>query len=113
MNYDNPLSSNINDSPNFNPTENNNSVEIQVSSQNSEHNLLNNDINEQAFKNTSTEKPNIKQYLKYKVADSNDIVDAQIISRADKASGKNKNWYNVKNLTKNSLSSVNWDKVSS
>ena len=30
------------------------------------------------------EKSNIKQYVKYKVADSNDIVDAQIISRPGK-----------------------------
>ena len=34
MNYDNPLSSNVNESPNFNLTENANSVENQVSSQN-------------------------------------------------------------------------------
>ena len=60
-----------------------------------------------AFNYTGTEKPNIKQYVKYKVDDSNDIVDAQIIKRAGKASGKNKN------LTNNTLSSVNWDKVSS
>ena len=33
------------------------------------------------------EKSNIKQYVKYKVADSNDIVDAQIISRPGK-------WFN-------------------
>ena len=46
-----------------------NSVENQVSNQNTEHNLQNNDINEQAFKYASTEKPNIKQYGKYKEDD--------------------------------------------
>ena len=113
MNYDNPLSSNINESPNFNPTENANSVENQVSSQNAEHNLQNNDIKEQALKYNSTQQPNIKYYVKYKVADSNDIVDAQIIGSAGKASGKNKNWYNTKNLAKNTLSLISWDKISS
>ena len=54
MNYDNPLPSNVNESTNFNPTENANSVENQVSSQNTEHNLLNNNTNEQDFKYTST-----------------------------------------------------------
>ena len=88
MNHHSPLSSNVNESPNFNLTENAKTVENQVSSQNTEHNLQNNDINEQAFKYTSTEKPNIKQYIKYKVNDSNDIIDAQIISRARKASRK-------------------------
>ena len=54
MNYGDLLSPNINESPNFNPTENNNSVKVQVSSQNTEHNLLNNNTNEQDFKYTST-----------------------------------------------------------
>ena len=111
MNYDNSLSSNFNESPNFNPTENANFVENLASSQNTEHNLENNHINEQALKYSSTETPNIKQYVKYKVAGSNDIVDVKIISRAGKASGKNKNWCNIKNLTNNTLSSVNWYKV--
>ena len=88
MNYDNPLSSNANESPNFNPKENANSVENQVSSQNTEHILQNNDTNEQALKHTSAEKPNFKQYVKYKITDSNDIINAQIISRPGKASGK-------------------------
>ena len=61
MNYDISLSSNVNKSLNFNLTENANPVENQLSSQNIEHNLQNNDINEQALKYTSTEKPNIKQ----------------------------------------------------
>ena len=55
MNYDNPLSSNGNESPDLNPTENANSVVNQISNQNTEHNLQNNDINE---------KTNIKQYVK-------------------------------------------------
>ena len=50
------------------------------------------------MKYTITEKPNIKQHLKYKVDDPNDIVDAQIIDRAGKTSGKNKNWYNIKSF---------------
>ena len=54
MNYGDLVSSNNNGSPNFNPTENKNSVEVQVSSQNTEHNLLNNNTNEQDFKYTST-----------------------------------------------------------
>ena len=100
MNYDTPLSSTINESPDFNSTENANSVENQVSSQNTEHNLQNNDINEQGLKYIGTKKPNIKQYVKHKVANSNDIVDAKIISRAGKASGKNKSWYKIKKLDK-------------
>ena len=58
MHCDNPLSSNVNESPNFNLTENANSVENQVSIQNAKHNFPNNDLNEQAFKYTSTEKSN-------------------------------------------------------
>ena len=96
MNYDNPLSSNVNESPNFNPAENDHSMQSQVTSQNTEHNLQNNAINDQALKYTSTEKPNVQQYVKHvKYANSDDIGDAQLISRAGKASGKNKNWYNI------------------
>ena len=87
MNYDSHLSSNVNENTNFNPTDNVNSVENHVSSQNREHNFQNNDITEQALKYTSREKPNIKQYVKYKDADSNDIVDAQM-STGGKASRK-------------------------
>ena len=46
MNYDSHLSSNVNENTNFNPTEKVNFVENQVSSQNTELNLQNNDINE-------------------------------------------------------------------
>ena len=67
-----------------------NSVENQVSSQNTGHNLQNSDINEQALKYTSKEKPNIKQCVKYKETDSNDIVDVHI-STGGKASTKNNN----------------------
>ena len=88
-------------------------MESQVTSQNTEHNLQNNATNNQALKYTSTEKPNIQQYVKYvKCAKPDDIGDAHI-SRAGKASGKNRNWYNIKNLINNTLSSVNWDMVSS
>ena len=43
-----------------------------------------------SIKYTSTEKHNNKQYVKYKVGDSKDIVDVLIISRASKASKKTK-----------------------
>ena len=43
-----------------------------------------------SIKYTSTEKHNIKQYVKYKVGDSKDIVDVLIISRASKALKKKK-----------------------
>ena len=50
----------------------------------------------------------VKQYVKYKVDDSNDIVDAQTINRVGKASGKNKNSCIKKKLNKQHfLSSVN------
>ena len=89
-------------------------MESQVTSQNTEHNLQNNATNNQALKYTSTEKPNIQQYVKYvKYAKPDDIGDAHIISRAGKASAKNRNWYNIKNLINNTLSSVIWDMVSS
>ena len=87
MNYDSHLSSNVNENTNFSPTDNVNSVENHISSQNREHNFQNNDITEQALKYTSREKPNIKQYVKYKDADPNDIVDAQM-STGGKASRK-------------------------
>ena len=64
-----------------------------------------------SIKYTSTEKHNIKQYVKYKVGDSKNIVDVLIISRASKAlkkkkkkKKKKKNWYNTKNVTNNTLS---------
>ena len=69
--------------------------------------MQNNGIKEQALKYNSTQKPNIKHYVKYKVADSYDIPDAQIIGSAGKASGKNKNWYNTKNLAKNTFFKFN------
>ena len=90
MNYVGHSPYNVHESTNFNPTENANSVENQVSSQNTGHNLQNSDINEQSLKYTSKEKPNIKQYVKYKETDSNDIVDVYI-STGGKASGKNNN----------------------
>ena len=43
-----------------------------------------------SIKYTSTEKHNIKQYVKYKVGDSKDILDVLIISRASKALKKKK-----------------------
>ena len=63
-----------------------------------------------SIKYTSTEKHNIKQYVKYKVGDSKNIVDVLIISRASKALKKKKkkkkkqNWYNTNNVTNNTLS---------
>ena len=101
MIYDNPLSGNVNESPNFNLTENANSVENQVSIKiqsiiSKTIAWISKPLN--ALKYTITEKPNIKQYSKYKVDDPNDIVDAQIISRSGKPSGKIKNWYNIKSF---------------
>ena len=77
-------------------------MESQVTSQNKEHNLQNNATNNQALKYTSTKKPNIQQCVKYvKYAKPDDFGDAHIISRAGKALGKNRNWYNIKNLINN------------
>ena len=84
MNYDGHSPYNVHESTNFNPTENANFVENQVSSKNTGHNFKNSDTNEQALKYTSKEKPNIKQYVKYKETDSNDIVDFQVAKPQEK-----------------------------
>ena len=56
-------------------------------------------------------KPKIKQHIKYKLIDSNDMSESQIINRAGKSGGKYSNWYNVKDRKTEKLSSINWDNV--
>ena len=39
------------------------------------------------------------------------MIKAQILSRAGKSTGCYSNWYNLKNLDDNTLSSINWDQI--
>ena len=51
-----------------------------------------------------------KTKIKYKVNENDNLQSAEIISRAGKSSGKNRNWWNIENLSGNQQS-LNFEKV--
>ena len=53
----------------------------------------------------------ISQYIKYNLADTNETVKVKKLSKARKSSAKNRNWFNLKSMENESLSSVNCDRV--
>ena len=55
--------------------------------------------------------PKVKDFVEYKILGSNDFQKARIIKRAGKVSGKYSDWYNIKNLTDDTISSIDWKKV--
>ena len=56
-------------------------------------------------------KPNLKQYAEVQLDESDEIQSIQIVNRAEKERGMYCNWYNVRDLNTNELSSINWDAV--
>ena len=56
-------------------------------------------------------KPNLKQYAEVQLDESDKIRSIQIVNRAVKERGMYRNWYNVRGLNTNELSSINWDAV--
>ena len=61
------------------------SIQSELPNQDAENNFHIKEVNEVALKFTNAEKPNMKQYVKSKIFDSNDTTDAQIKGKADKA----------------------------
>ena len=50
--------------------------------------------------------PKIKDYVEYKLLNSDEIFKTQILSKAGKASGKYSSWFNVRNLDDDSISNI-------
>ena len=57
-------------------------------------------------------KPNLEQYAEVQLDESDEIQSIQIVNRTGKDRGMYRNWYNVRDLNTNELSSINWDAVS-
>ena len=53
----------------------------------------------------------VKDFVEYKIFGFNDFQKAQIIKRAGKVSGKYSDWYNIKNVNDDTLSSIDWKSV--
>ena len=53
----------------------------------------------------------LKDFVIYKILGSNDFQKAQIIKTAGKVSRKYSDWYNIKNLTDDTISSTDWKSV--
>ena len=56
--------------------------------------------------------PKIKDYVEYKLFDSDEVAKSQILSRAGKVSGKYSNWFNIEllrqMLNRKELYSIEW-----
>ena len=55
--------------------------------------------------------PKSKDSVEYKILGSNDFQKIQIIKRAGKVSGKYSDWYIIKNLNDDTISSTDWKSV--
>ena len=55
--------------------------------------------------------PKSKDSVEYKILGSNDFQKIQIIKRAGKVSGKYSDWYIIKNLNDDTISSIDWKSV--
>ena len=56
-------------------------------------------------------KPKVKDFVEYKVPDSDKTFRTQIISRAGKISGKYSDWFNMQDLDDGSISNIDWNSV--
>ena len=56
-------------------------------------------------------RPKIKQFAEYRLKNSDEWKQVQIISRGGKASGKYESWYNVRNLDDDSLYPLDWNTI--
>ena len=56
--------------------------------------------------NNGQKYPRIKNFIEYKILGSNKIFKSQIISRTCKASRKNSNWLNLRNLDDDTIAST-------
>ena len=65
--------------------QNTESIQSELPNQDAENNFHIKEVNEVALIFTNAEKPNMKQYVKSKIFDSNDTTDTQIKGKADKA----------------------------
>ena len=55
--------------------------------------------------------PKIKDYVEYKLFDSDEVSKSQILSRAGKVSGKYSNWFNIRDIVNDTIASIDWQNV--
>lgn len=55
--------------------------------------------------------PKIKDYVEYKLFDSDEVSKSQILSRAGKVSGKYSNWFNIRDIENDTIASIDWQNV--
>ena len=55
--------------------------------------------------------PKVKDFVEYKISGTNNFQKGQIIRRTGKVSGKYSDWYNIKNLNDDTISSTDWKNV--
>ena len=55
--------------------------------------------------------PKVKDLVEYKIFGSHHFQKAQIVKRAGKVSGKYSDWYNIKNVNDDPISSIDWKSV--
>ena len=66
--------------------------------------------NEDCYHNNQKH-PKIKDFIEYKIFGSNDFQKAQVTERAGNVSGKYSDWYNIKNVNDDTISSIDWKSV--
>ena len=59
----------------------------------------------------SKQKLKVNDIIQYKLKNANDWIKATVIGRAGKATGRNKNWYNIREDSSEETKSVNLDEV--
>ena len=59
----------------------------------------------------SKQKLKVNDIIQYKLKNANDWIKATVIGRAGEATGRNKNWYNIREDSSEETKSVNLDEV--
>ena len=68
-------------------------------------------IQNEDYYHNNQKRPKVKDFVECKILGSNDFQKAQIIKRPGKVSGKCSDWYNIKNVTDDTISSIDWQSV--
>lgn len=82
-----------------------------VDIQNESHRDNGNISDNENLMNDVQKRPRIKYYVKYKTLCSNQFFKSQVINRAGKASGKYPNWFNLRNIDNDTVTSIEWKTV--
>ena len=61
--------------------------------------------------NNNQKHPKVTDFVEYKIFGSRYFQKAQIVKRAGKVSGKYSDWYNIKNVNDDTISSIDWKSV--